>query len=205
VDKELAEAVLRRFDDIICVIAGGVAETFPTVTEVEDAEQDARLLVLSYAGLVPGGRHEGTLTTIEREGEYDEIRIKRILATQLKLDLSQNYGRILHRRVPVMSSEILPEQLHPSYTMEDVILGHLDADQLRLDFPYLTARYLDGLTERQIAENQGVHRNTVSNRVAKERDVFLVNFLKSRGVNVVGDETAEELLEAYGYLKAAGR
>lgn len=204
-DQEHANAVLSRFDDIIQTIAGSVAETYSAVTEQEDAEQDARLLVLSYAGLVPGGRHAGKLADIEQEAEGDEIRIKRILATQLKLDLYQDYGRQLAKIPQTVSIEVLPEQLHPSYSMEDAILDHIDVDQLRLDFPFLTARYLDGLTAQEVADAAGVSLRTVAYKVAKEKDVFLVHFLTSRGIRVEGNESAEELLEAYGYLKAAGR
>lgn len=88
---------------------------------------------------------------------------------------------------------------------EDVYMAMEYERQTRLDFPLLTARFVDRLTEREIAEALGVHRNTVSNRVAKERDVFLTSFLASRGLRIEGDESAEELLDAYGYLKAAGR
>lgn len=90
-------------------------------------------------------------------------------------------------------------------TFEEVLRGQLDSDQLRLDFPYLTARHLDGLTETEMADTMDVSRSTITRRVAKERDVFLVHFLTSRGVRVEGNESTEELLEAYGYLKAAGR
>lgn len=207
-DQQQAEIVLNRFEDICQIIAGSVAETFSAVTEREDAEQDARMLVLSYAGLAPsynGLGHVGKLIDVEKECEFDTVRVKRVVATMLKHDLERMYGRQLERMPQTVSIEVLPEQLHPAYDMEAAMLSHLDEDQLKLDFPYLTARYLEGLTETELAERLEVSRSTITRKVARERDVFLVKFLTSRGLVVEGNESAEELLEAYGYLKEAGR
>lgn len=204
-DQAIASEALRRFDNCIKTAARNVAETFPSVTTAEDAAQEASILVLSYAGLVPGGRHAGMLAGWERITGGAEDQVKRLVANELRLDLSEMYGREYSKQEPSVPLDSLPDSRHPSVTFEDRALNRVDTEQLRLDFPYLTARYLNGLTESEIAEAEGVSRSTVTRRVAKERDVFLVNFLTSRGLVVEGDESAEELLEAYGHLKAAGR
>ena len=176
-NQDHANAVIRRFDDVAKIVARSVAVTFSFVTEQDDAEQDARLLVLSYAGFVPGGRLAGKLIDWEQLAQGDDYQVTRLLASQLKLDLSQQYGREAAKRDRMLSLDNIPESHHPSTTFEEAMLSHLDIDQTRLDFPYLTAHYIDGLPVAAIADAEGVHRNTIGNRLTKERDVFLTGYL----------------------------
>lgn len=204
-DEDKASRILAQYEGVVRIVAASVVENFPQVAEQEDVEQEARILLLSYAGMVPGGRHAGVMTEWEQLTDGDPDQLSRLTTNELKLDLNQMYGREADKLLPSVSADALPEHRHPSYEIEDPMLDHLDTDQLRLDFPYLTARYLDGLTETELADSLDVSRSTITRRVAKERDVFLVHFLNNRGVRVEGDESTEELLEAYGYLKDSGR
>lgn len=198
-DRERATAVIKLYDDVVIRVAATVAETFPTITTVEDATQDARLMLLSYAGLVDGGRHPGKLDQIAEQVNYDQKRISKILSTQIRLDLSQEYGRELESRLPETSLERVAET---TATSDDFLSKDLSWEQ----YPYLVRHYRDRMTGQELADADGVDRATVTRRIAREKRQFLINYITSHSKLIVeGDESMDDLTETYGHLKRAGR
>lgn len=202
-DQAIATEVLSRFDNCIKTVARNVAETFPSVTTAEDAAQDASILVLSYAGLVPGGRHAGKLVDIERETGGNETRIKNILSTQLRLDLSQDYGRELEKQPMTVPLEMVHENIiPPRFDLNESLRAE---EGFRKRYPTLALWLVDDMTEEQIAEMAGVTTRTVERRIAKEKCEYLTRYARRGGLRVVGDESLAELQEACAHLRAAGR
>ena len=72
-------------------------------------------------------------------------------------------------------------------------------------YPYLALNVLDGFTQEQIAEANGLSRRTIIRKVNREKYAFLVSYVQKRGLRVEGDETLAELEEAYGYLMGVRR
>lgn len=198
-DHNRATEVLNRFDQVVTNVAYNLAGTFPTITTVEDAAQDARILLLSYAGFVPGGRHAGRLADIERITDGNDKRIRRLLTTQLRLDLSQDYGRETEKQMSTVSLDHLPEGSYSVFT------DRVGEDIKPKDYPYLHAHYVAGMTGAEIAEVAGVGRSTVTRRIAVEKYAFVLSYVKRSGLVVEGDETTDELIEAYANLKAADK
>lgn len=195
-----AEAVLRRFENVIRNVSQGVAQTFAFLTELDDVTQEARILVLSYAGLVPGGRLPNELANVEAKATGDESRIKGLIANQLRLDLNQNYGREADKRMSTQSlSELSDNHSHAAFT------DRLSEDIKPSTYPYLHAHYVRGWTGAEIAETAGVGRSTVTRRIAAEKHAFVKDYVKRSGLRLEGDETTDELIEAYLNLKSAGR
>lgn len=203
-DQAKSTEVLERFEPVVKMVGRALAEMFPSVTEPEDAEQDARMLILSYAGLAHsqyGRGHVGSLDELERRAKINGTSLHNLLASQLRLDLSRHYGREAEKQVPTTSLDALPENHHPSYSITDEISGDIDAEQ----YPFLYAHYHDRFTGEEIAEAANVSRRTVVRRIDKEKRTYLISYVKKAGLVVEGDETTDELVEAYGHLKAAGR
>lgn len=198
-----ARATLARFDSVIRAVSAGVVERFPDL-ETDDVEQEAKMLVLSYAGFI-SGRHFGKLVDINMNAGGTESRILGITSTQLRLDLLQKYGRESDRKENTVSLDSLSEANHPGVSYDDRALDHVDEDLIRKDFPYLSLRYFDGVSERALAKQLGVSLSTISRRTSAEKESFLIRRLVNAGLVVEGDEEVPELMEAYGYVRKAGR
>jgi hypothetical protein len=73
------------------------------------------------------------------------------------------------------------------------------------DYPTLAVWLIDGKTQEEIAELADVEIRTVKRRIAKEKRTYLERYCRRGGLRIEGNETLDELQEACGYLKAAGR
>lgn len=196
-DQTSALRALRRFGGVITRTARQTVDTFGYPLEFDDVQQEAGLLVLSYSGLIKNGRLPGKLREWEQVARGDDAQVKRLLASQLHMDLNQKYARDLDRGVDETPSDQLPESSAlETYASHDVNWS---------DYPYLTRHYRDGMTSKEIAEDEGVDRSTITRRITKEKHHFLTRYLTKAGLIVEGDESLAELTEAYGYLKEAGR
>ena len=175
--EDEARHVLARFSREISWCAQVVHGRFPSIMPYEDVLQEARLLVLTYAGLTKTGRHHGRLIDMEWQAQGDDYETHRILATDLKLDLLQIIGRISESEPlpttalePLIGTRYEPSDEHD--LMEERIIKRVDfrreLPRLRKLFPYLMAHTVDGLTEAEIAEACRVHQPSVSRRIQRE-------------------------------------
>lgn len=203
-DQDRATKVLQRFDTVIRTVARQVNETFTYVTELEDVVQDASLLVLSYAGLAPsqyGRGHVGSLADIELD--RNENQIQNVVATQLRLDLNRYYGREADKRMSTISINNTHENyIPPTFDIHDALSKEAD---FKKRYPTLYLWLADDMSGDQIAEFAGVTVRTVERRIAKEKLDYLRRYARRGGLRVVGDESVDELQEACGHLKLAGR
>jgi DNA-binding transcriptional ArsR family regulator len=204
VDDEATE-VIAQFEEVVQSVSATVARTFPIITEIEDVEQEARLLVLSYAGYVPGGRLAGKLNNWIYIGHGDITQVKRLLSRQLRLDLLQRYGRESNKTQGTLSLDELPEVTHPLTEYDSRTLDMIDEALIRIAFPFLASRYLDKVSEHELARRTGISQSTISRRTSEEKTSYLVKKLTDAGLVVEGDESAFELFEAYGYVRKSGR
>lgn len=161
--------VLIRFSNQIKRAARFAVQTFEPRVELEDAEQEAAILVVTYAGLMPG-RHFCKLRQIEREAAGDEYRVLGIVDKQLQLDILELYGRQVQKSQTTASLENLPLNAQPSDAPEDRWAARIDENfYVRQEYPYLAVVALDQMTDECIATKTGESVRTVFYKLAAER------------------------------------
>ncbi len=176
-DETRARRVLGRFTKEIRWAAHLVASMFPATIDYEDALQEARLLILTYAGLTTSGWNNGLLAQIESQTNGNEDEIHRLVAKELRVNLSQEIGRRLDPVVmtslePLLGTKFEPSDEHDQ--MEDRVIKRVDfkaeLPRLRTEYPYLVAHEIDGLTESEIADALGVTHQTVHYHIKHEAE-----------------------------------
>jgi hypothetical protein len=163
-----AETVLSRFDRQISRAVYQVHSLYPAI-DTDDIRQDANVLVITYAGLMPG-RHHGILNHWAKEVNDDEAQIRGLLAYELRLDLLRTLGPAETRRLPADSIDAMPVTRQPSYEPEAAWVDRIDLDgYVSREYPYLVLSAVDGLSEEEIADHTGEAIRTVRRRLAIER------------------------------------
>lgn len=176
--------------------------------EIDDLKQEARLQILCYAGLIAWptkqGRHKGILVEWKNKTEGVESEIKSLLAYELRLDLTRiitsgSKQLLIDDRSIDELMESDQEPSEPSHETESD--NNMDETQYLRRYPEFAMSVLDGLSQDEIAARQGITDRTVRNRIAGQKRSFLSTQLRKRGIVVEGDETMDELEEAYGYAR----
>lgn len=208
--EDQAEAALRRFSSPMRLAVAEVLGNYDLQDDYylrDELEQLARIHVVTYAGLMPGWQ-SGKLAEWTELAEGDEEQIRLLMTKQLKLALYQSVER--QRAKQTVSLDMLLEyDLEPiDYNQEDRMIERMDnraaeAEYRRL-YPTLSRSVLDGMTQAEIAEAAGITDRWVRTLIAKEKREFLIAYVQRRGLQVEGDETIEDLTEAYGYLTDGG-
>lgn len=163
-----AETVLNRFDRQISRAVYQVHSLYPAV-DTDDIRQEADVLVITYAGLMPG-RHHGILRHWAKSVNDDEAQIRGLLAYELRLDLLRTIGPAEARRIPTDSIDAMPATRQPSYEPQGSWISRIDLDgYVSREYPYLTLSAVDGLSEEEIAEVTRESIPTVKRRLAVER------------------------------------
>jgi hypothetical protein len=203
-------AVLSRFSSPMRLAVAEVIRFYEQEDDYhlrDELEQLARIHVVTYAGLMPGWQ-SGKLAEWTELAEGDEEQIRLLLTKQLKLALYQTVER--ERAKECVSLDMLLEyDLEPiDYDQEDRMIERIDnrAEEAayRDLYPLLARNVLDGMTWTEIAEADDISMRTVAYRIAKEKRAFLMAYVQRCGLRVEGDETMEDLIEAYGYLTDGG-
>jgi CRP-like cAMP-binding protein len=207
-----ARNVLERFGSQIIWVVDSVANSFDLEPHFrDDLKQDAKIRVLTYADLMEGWGH-GRLFRWVKKTQGEENQVKALLARQLRIDLSQIVSRQVGKTdgltMPDSLDEMIEEGDEPvdelfETRVLDLVVG--SETDMHDRYPWLSLNVLDGYTQDQIAEANGVSRRTVIRKIGREKYAFLISYVKRQGLRIEGDETMAELEEAYGYLKAAGR
>jgi len=206
--EDRAEATLRRFSSPMRLAVAEVLGSYDLQDDYylrDELEQLARIHVVTYAGLMPGWQ-SGKLSEWAEVAEGDEEQIRLLLTKQLKLALYQSVER--ERAKQTVSLDMLLEyDLEPiDYDQEDRMIERIDNRTTEAEYrglyPTLSRNVLDGMTQLEIAAELGVAHITVKRLVAKEKREFLMAYVQRRGLSVEGDETLDELAEAYEYLTA---
>lgn len=206
--QDKGETVLRRFSVPMGMAVSQVLrdQGLEADSNVRDElEQEARIRVATYAGLMPGW-NSGILADWTRQAGGDEEQIKLLVTKQLKLNLAQILGRQLQKESRLVSLDVMLENgIEPADSnWEERVIEDIDnrseARQYRELYPTLARNVFDGLTQAEIAEQDGTTLRTVERHIAKEKRAFLMAYARRRGLAVEGDETMEELTEAYGHL-----
>ena len=174
---EIARVTLATYDSVVKNVVRHIVLTFEPNVDRDDATQEARLLLMSYAGILPG-RHNGVLTSIEQAAHP-----RALLATQLRLDLYDVIGKRLSRIPPTYSlNEVIEKEADPlDEYLEDRIIERVDAERdIYSRYPYLTMVILDGMTHLEDANHAGVSERTVLNRLAEEKARFIADHPNAR-------------------------
>jgi hypothetical protein len=163
-----AETTLSRFDRQISRAVYQVHSTYPAI-DTDDIRLEANVLVVTYAGLMPG-RHHGILRHWAKEVNGDEAQIRGLLAYELRLDLLRTLGPAESRRIPADSIDAMPATRQPSYEPEAAWVERIDLDDyVSREYPYLVLSAVDGLSEEEIADVTGDAVRTVKRHLAVER------------------------------------
>jgi hypothetical protein len=137
-----------------------------------------------------------------------------LLARQLRISLAQIVTRQIEHNAQHFSLESLdtfisedddnPADEPADYEWEDRCIAAVDnsreSQRFHRLYPTLAKNVLDGLTQAEIAQELGIGHATVERRIAKEKHQFLIDSVMSRGLKMEGDETDDELQEAYEFL-----
>ncbi len=167
-DRE-AHKVWNRFSAETRYAVQITVRTFAPSVEEADAWQEARMLVLSYAGLIQGRLH-GKLAQWEQLETSGDGNVRRLLSAQLCRDLYQIFGRQEDRSLSCMPLETLPPRRIPVTEPEDGWIAAADRDSyVRREYPNLAMSTMDELTEEEIAARTEVTDRTVRNRLAAEK------------------------------------
>jgi hypothetical protein len=165
---DTAETVLSRFDQQISRAVYQVHSTYPAI-DTDDIRLEATVLVVTYAGLMPG-RHHGILRHWARAVDNDEAQIRGLLAYELRLDLLRTLGPAEARRIPADSIDAMPPARQPSYEPESKWVDRIDLDgYVSREYPFLVLSAVDGLSDEEIADATGVPLRTVGRHLATER------------------------------------
>lgn len=171
-NDNLANEVLATYASVVKNVTRHIVTTFEPNVEYDDANQEAKLLLMSYAGILPG-RHNGLLARFEA-AKYPRA----LLATQLRLDMYDLIGKRLSRIPPTYSlNEIIEKEADPlDEYLEDRIIERIDAERdVYSKYPYLTMTVLDNLSHREVANHMGVSKRTVYSRIIEERERFIAD------------------------------
>lgn len=160
-------SLLRRYASQIRRAAEYAVRIVPGV-ERDDALQEARFLLLSYAGLLSSpSRHFGTLSHIEETARDAPA----VVISQLKEDLVQMFSRAAEPQ-----HSVFDEEDDPRMTPGDKKGHHISKMDLQREMPRLTNEYptiiamvFQGRTEVEIAEERGITHQAVSAQLARER------------------------------------
>jgi len=195
-----ASAVLDRFAPQIRWIVDTILRSFELEPHWEDDLcQDANILVLSYAGFIRG-THYGILDSIESLVNRDENQVRKLVAFRLRKDLTQQVSRSLTRMLPSTSlNDLVEDQEFDALdsSSEADLYNTEQANRYMRKYPTLALNALEGFTQEQIALLRGTTVRTVERHIAREKRSFLTDGLKRAGLVVEGDETMEDLEEAY--------
>lgn len=208
-DRKAEDLINNRFAKAIRI---AVSHTLKAVEKERDnhlrdeLNQEARVLVLRYAGIMDGWGF-GRLARFATQTDNDEAQIQLLVINQLKIDLAQ----ILERsRTESESSFHIIEKfgLEPvDYAQEDRIIEQVDrreeVNTIRLLYPTLARNVIDGMTQAEIAEENGTSERWIRYKIASEKKAFLTGVIRHKGLVITGDESIDELVEAYEFLTAS--
>lgn len=214
--NDAAKSVLKRFGPQLRWTVQSVVTSFElSHQEYVELRQIAETLVVTYASLMDKPSWGfGLLNKWTFDASGDEDQIKHLLAKQLRLNLTQVVARQIEHNAQhfqLTSLDLLisdddddPGDEPADYEWESRVINAIDngAESKRLHrlYPTFAKSAVDGYSNEEIADELGIHRNTVANRIAKEKHQFLVDSVTRKGLKVEGDETDDELQEAYDYL-----
>lgn len=210
-----AKSVLSRFGPQLRWTVQSVVTSFElSHQEYEELRQIAEILVITYAGLMSkptwGAGRLGKWADIAS----DESQVKHLLARQLRIDLTQIVTRQIdhnakHFQLTSLDTLISEDDNTPGdepgdFEWEDRVIATVDnsreSKRLHRLYPEFTMNTVEGFTQAEIAEKTGIPLRTVKRRIANQKHQFLVDSCTRRGLKTEGDETDEELQEAYDYL-----
>lgn len=198
--------VLDRFAPQLRWIVESIHSSFELPEhELDDLRQEANILLMSYAGIIPG-RHHGALAEIEMQVEGDESQIKHVLAFRLRKDLTEQVSRAQRKVLPTSDTtidDLLTSGDEPeceSYERE--YFEMLDESRMREKYPEFAMATFDGMSVADIMARTDKSKRTVMYRIADQKRSFVSAKLRSKGLVVEGDETLEELEEALQHLNA---
>lgn len=169
-----ADELLRRFHNCIEQVSWLMIRSFePLHLEYEDVKAEANILICVYAGLMPSmySGHEGILPQLVEAVEGDGERLQALMSEQLRRDLTKHYARESVKRIAALDIDNLPERLvHNDEDFESRTISQmLLRTEMRERYPYLCKKYLDDITEQEIADDEGTPYRTVKYRVAAEK------------------------------------
>lgn len=211
-----AKSVLKRFGPQLRWTVQSVVTSFElSYQEYEELRQVAETLVITYAGLMNkpvGGSNRLAHWTEITNG--DENQIKHFLARQLRIELSRIVGSQIeknakHFQVDSLDTLISDDDDAPGdepgdFEWEDRQIAAIDnskeSKRIHRLYPTMALTTLEGMTYEETANELGISVATVKRHLAKEKHQFLVDSVRRKGLRVEGDETDEELQEAYDYL-----
>jgi hypothetical protein len=203
------KALIDRFESQVNWVCWSVAESFGLPNHglnVDDLREEAIVLVVTYAGYndVPsdGSKRLDKWTDVTNG---DEDQISRLLGKQLRLDLTRIVSRYLKDETDLVSlSNPHLENVLTGLDMEDQVINKADRDResrnVRKNYPAFAKNILDGFTQEEIALDMGVSLSTVKRRISAEKRAYLIDYVTRHGLRCEGDETIEELSEAYNNL-----
>lgn len=159
-----ARRVLSRFRTQIRNAANAAVKEFSPRVEYQDVEQEAKILVLSYAGIL-GGWQSGILSKMEDSADD----VNRMLADTL----TRNVKQVMARQVShdsLVNIDELPEDMHPLCLMDDELADYVDRKRDFLDkYPTLTKVYLQDVPENELAESEGITDRALRYRLEAEK------------------------------------
>lgn len=198
--------VLDRFAPQLRWIIDSIRSSFELPEhEIDDLRQEANILLMSYAGLMPG-THYGALAEIETSVNGDEKQVRHVLAFRLRKDLTQQVSRAQRRLINVSDTtidDLLTSGDEPeceSYERE--YFEMLDESRMREKYPEFAMQTFDNKSIADIMAATENSRATVFRRIDAQKRSFISAKLRSKGLVVEGDETLEELEEALQHLNA---
>jgi hypothetical protein len=203
------KALLDRFESQVNWVCWSVAESFGLPNHglnVDDLREEAIVLVVTYAGYNDESSWgSGRLSKWETQTKNDEDQISRLLGKQLRIDLTQIVSRYLSDETDLVSlSNPHLENVLTGLDMEDQVIDKADREResrtVRKNYPTFARSVLDGFTQEEIATELKVTSRTVRNRIAAEKRAYLIDYVTRHGLRCEGDETIEELSEAYNNL-----
>lgn len=204
----VTKGLLKRFRKQIDGAVKTVAFAFELPQngiDKEDVMAEAEALVMIYAGLVNSevwGYNE-----LEAWDNGNESETQAMLAAHLKRNLAQIISRKLVNEPDVVAYDPLIGSKTKEPHKEGWEKGKAAAmdnkeerKRVRAGFPTFARNVLDGITQQAIAEETGQGIATVKRHIAAEKRAYLIDFVTRNGLRVEGDETIEELVEAYENL-----
>lgn len=211
-----ALALLERFSSQLRWTVQSVVQTLDLPNEYYGIVRNrAEAWLMTYASLdkSPSDGY-GRLDAWIEHTQGDENQIKHLVAMQLRRDLTKHYLRVMKRngneQEYVSSFEVLVntsnEPTDDNWESRTIInMGSRADNETRLmrKYPLLSANVLEGTTQAELANHMEVGHATIERRIAGEKRNFLADFLKHNGLHIEGNETLEELQEAYINVKKA--
>lgn len=169
------ESVLDDYQEEIDTAVRYVDKRFDQKLSKDDILQEARMLVLSYAGVIKGRLYRKLYNW--EHINTDSGKPVRLLYRQLTADLCQIFGRQLNKihdnPVGIYIEEILTEDVctQEDSTTAEIAL-RLELPRLQQEYPYLMMRF-DHRTESEMAKHTGVSLSTVRRHLKAEQEKAL--------------------------------